>query len=262
MNDLKVLSVEFKEIKDKEYGELIINVQAILEDTNKSINKRASFFNKTGVINMGYEKITKLMEINTFIKKEYYDLLIEYSYSIDFNCLIRTKYIEYEDFRNEKNVISKTSTRMIRSNNEVYYRIKAEIVEAYEYNIQETIANLYKHKYRELLNVKIDVYLFGLTSEASIYARVDGYKMLALIGKDKFTNYDLPAVRIDLSTKKFIIEQPNYYKEFKGFELIGIYKSLFKIEDLTESDIEEVSLEQVNERQEEFCQMLNSLLES
>ncbi len=260
MVDLKVLNVDFKEIEDKNYGKLVINVQAILEDTNKRVSKRASFFKKTGVINIGYEKVTKLIEVITFIKKDYYDLLI--AYSVDFNCLIQTKLIEYEGSRSDNNIISQSTTRLTRNNNEIYYKTKAEIVQVYEYNIQETIANLYKHKYRELLNVKIDAYLFGLTSEISIYAREQGFKMLALLSKERFTNYDLPAVKLNLLTNTFNIEQPDYFKEFKGFELIGIYKDCIKMEDLTENDIIEMSLDRVNGQQENFCQLLNSLLEN
>lgn len=260
MAKLTVLNVEFKEIEGKNYGELIFNVKAIIEDTSKKISKKVSFFKKTASIELGYENKEMLFEVKTFIKKQYFDLLIKHG--IDFNCLIQTKHIEYEDFRSDKNIISKTSTRMTRANNEIYYKTKAEIVEVYEYNIQETIANLYKHIFRELLNVKIDVYLFGLTSEVSIYARTEGFNMLALLHKERFVKYDLPALKLNIDTNKFYIEQPNYYTDFKGFELIGIYKNSIKLEDLTESDIEVLSLDQVNEKQEESCQMLNSLLES
>lgn len=258
MKELKVLNRNFKSIEGKDYGELILNVRVVVEDKNKNITKRVSFFKKHGSIDCGYEDKELLFEVKTFIKKEYYDLLI--NYGVDFNCLIQTKQIEYEGHRSETNVISKSSTRMVRANNEIYYKTKAEIVEAYEYNIQQTIANLYKNKYKELLNIRIDTYLFGLTSELSIYAREDKFKMIALVG-NQFRSYDLPAVRIDPLTNKSYIEQPTYYNDFKGFELIGIYDKNLLLQNLKESDIKQITLEELKENINEFCSMLNNLLE-
>lgn len=235
-----------------------INIDCEMIDHNKEIIKEQTFFGKKGKVFCGYETVTKNINLLIYIKKEYFDMLQEQNFN--WLSVIESKFVEF-GAKAPENTINIKMTRNQRHNGDIYYTGKGEQLYIYEYQLKDIIIQKIIEQIKPLTAKLNDldptVYLFGLTQEASIYLKQENLSMLGFRGGN-FIQYTLPAIKYCLNKKEFLIEQPNYYKDFKGFEAIGLYNSNIDISKLSQTDIKEMSLDEILSYLNDQCKILNS----
>ncbi len=235
-----------------------INIDCIISDKNKDIILDKKIFDKQGKVFCGYEKVIKNMDLQIHIKKEYFDILQNQNF--DWLSVVNYKIVEFGANAPE-NTINIVMSRHQTQRGDIYYTGKGEQLYIQEFELKniiiEKLIEQYKPLTAKLNNNEPTIYLFGLTQNASIYVNQKDLAMLGYIGGN-FKEYTLPAIKFCLDKRTFLIEQPNYYKDFKGFEAIGLYKSSIELKDLEEKDIKKADIDEILKYLEQNCLILNS----